>query len=515
MKRLLALLCALALLGSLTACAETAVDAPAESPEATPESTPISYVEPDQFTLGYSAADSLHPMQASDQSSMDVDTLVYEGLFRLDEQFEAQPVLAESAAVAADGLTWTITLRSDVFFSDGTTLTAGHAASSLLAAVQSARYSARLAAVADVQAVDDRTLTVTLSTPNGALPALLDIPIFLEREDDLPLGTGPYAFARNGEELYLRFNPAWWEGAAPPYETIALRGYSSREDRVNAFGSGEVSAVTCDFNASDALGYSGTYETHDYATTVMLYLGFNTAKGRLCASSPLRVAISRALDRDTMASVLMAGHGDGAALPVSPASPLYNASAAELLSFDPDGAAALLEEAGWTRNDDGLLTQWRSTLSLTLVVNRDNALKRAIAENVAQALEELGASVTVETLEWESYTAALAAGDFDLYIGEVKLTADFDFSALVAGELNYGAYAGETLLAALNRYRAASGASRTAEARTLYEAFAAEAPFAVLCFKRQSLLARWGMVGSLSPLQGQPFYGIKSWVALS
>lgn len=491
------------------------MQAPPVEPQPTPSPapTPTPYEEPRPFTLGYASGSPLHPLQAGDQSNLDVDSLVYEGLFRLDERFEPQGVLAESAEPGPDGLTWTVRLRADAVFSDGSAVTARQACACLLAAKQSALYAQRLAHVTAVTA-GEGVLTVTLDRPNGALAALLDAPIFLEREEGLPLGTGPYAFSQDGESLSLRFNPAWWQGAEPPFESIPLRAYVSPEERAAAFGIGEISAVTCDFNAAQALGYSGTYETHDYATVSMLYLGFNADRDRPCADALVRRAVSRALDRSYAVTTLLAGHAVPAALPVHPDSPLYHAQSAGQLGYDLDAASALLEQAGWTRNDEGRLVQGRRSLSLTLCVNRDNTVRRSVAAAVAKSLEGLGVEVTVQALDWEKYTAALVNGDFDLYLGEVKLTADFDFSELTAGALNFGAFRDEALKLAQDAFRASRGAARGTSGAALYTAFAGAAPFAPICFKNNSLLARWGMVRNLAPLQGAPFAGIGDWVFL-
>lgn len=512
-RRLAAL--ALALCLCLAGCAaEESAPTPslASTPAPSPAAASTPYVEPAGLSLGYSAAGSLHPMEAADQGSLDVDSLVYEGLFQPDESFEPQPVLAASAEADETGRVWTVTVRSGVFFSDGTTLTARHVADSLQAAGSSPRYAARLSGIAGVQASDERTVIITLSGPNGALPALLDVPVFLEREDGLPLGTGPYAFAQGEEHLSLRSNPAWWQGREPAFSEVSLVPFSSLEERASAFGSGEVTVVTTDYNAAGAPSWSGTYETHDYPTSVMLYVGYNTAWDKPCHDVLVRRALSMAFDRGKIVTTLMAGHAQEAALPVSPASPLYDAQAASALRRDDAGAAALLEEAGWKRNDDGILVQRRKTLALTLAVNRDSAVKQSIAEDLSKSLEGLGISVTVSALDWESYNAALTNGEFDLYLGEVRLRADFDFSPLVgSGALSYGKYWGEELTAALDGFRASSGAARGDAARALYAVFAQEVPFAPLCFKTYSLLPRWGMAGSYAPLQDHPFNGIENW----
>lgn len=76
------------------------------------------------------------------------------------------------------------------------------------------------------------------------------------------------------------------------------------------------------------------------------------------------------------------------------------------------------------------------------MVNTDNSFKLAVAEYLAGQLSDLGVSVDLKKLTWDDYLAALESGNFDLYLGEVTLTADFNLSPLLgrAGTLNYGGY---------------------------------------------------------------------------
>lgn len=507
--RLAALLLALAF--GLTACGDTEEVAPSDTADVSPLPAPTVSAAPEaaQFAMGYAPGSSLDPLAATDQSDLDVASLVYEGLYRLDSAFEAQPVLAQSSSVSADGLTWTITVRGDAAFSSGEALTAQHVASSLQRARTSPAYAARLAGVASVQAAEG-AVVIGLTAPNGDLPALLDVPVVLDTGADYPLGTGPYVIDGDGESLWLAANPNWWQGRTPPYDLIPLHPCSSPEEWVTAFDGGQVTALTTDFGAANALGYSGTYETHDFATTAMLFVGFRTSGG-VCASAQVRTAISRAFDREGLVSSLLSGHGTAASLPVHPASAQYSQSVAGGLDYDMDSAASLLEEAGYALGEDGVRRRGNTALSLRLVVDRDSTVKTAVAGQLAQALRALGAEVTVEELGWTDYTAALAAGRFDLYLGEVKLTGDFDCTALVSGALNYGGYADAQVAQLLSAWRAAAGQARTAAAQALWEALAADLPFAPLCFKNQSLLVRWGMVENLAPVQGSPFAGVEDW----
>lgn len=503
MRRGTALLLAGAL--ALTLCACGGGNLP-EDPEPTesPSQTPT---QARMFSLGYDPNAGLNPITGDSQVNQMLSTLVFQGLYELDGQFQPQPVLAQSAQSDESGLVWTVTVAEDRSFSDDTRLTASHVAASLNQARNSTLFGSRLKQISSVRAVEN-AVVITLSAPNGALPALLDIPVVLEGEDGLPLGTGRYCFARKGDGLSLEANP-YYDGALP-YETIGLYPVTGTDARITSFDSGAVSAVITDVSSAYALGYSCDYESRDYATPQLLYVGFRAAGGP-CASSVVRCALSRAFDRDEIVKILLAGHADKAALPVSPLHVEYDSDTAAELDFDPAAAAELLSQAGYIKGEDGLLYSGRTALTLTLLVNSDNPRKTAIAEFLAASLTELGVAVTVSKLPWKDYLAALNAGQFDLYLGEVRLTGDFDVTELLTGSLNYGGYVSEELTAALTARREASGAARLQAAKELWAVFAREVPAAPLCFTRGSLLIRWGVAEGLSPTWGDPFHDMENW----
>lgn len=515
MRRRLSLLLAVCLGLSLLGCNQ---EAPAPQPsDSPPTPTPTQTVENVQFSLGYDPSASLHPITGESQVNQDLTGLVYQGLYELDNEFVPQPVLAASGTPGEDGYSWTFSLRPGVLFSDGTPLTAQHAAASLNTARTSGPYAARLSGLTGATAADDATLVVYLSAPNGNLPALLDVPIVLEQEEawTAPLGTGCYQYEAAGERLYLQPNPCHAGASALPYATIPLTAVSGANERIAAFDSGSITAVTTEFSNPYALGYSSSYETCGYPTTSLLYVGFK-ASGGVCQTAAVRQAFSRAFNREALVQVQLSGHGDPACLPISPLCGDYDEEASAALSYDLEQAAALLAQAGYERNgEDNLLYRRNAPLAVTLLVDSDNESRQTAAEALAQSLAGLGVSVTLSTLPWSDYTAALAAGQFDLYIGEVRLTGDFDPSPLLTGALNYGGYENWTLTQALGTWKAAQGQARTQAAQALWAQFAQDAPIAPLCFKRGALLVRWGMVSGLQPTRANPFYRMEEWTTAS
>ncbi len=485
--------------------------APEPTPSVAPTPTPAPSAEPARFGLGYDPAASLHPITGDSQVNQELTGLVYQCLYHLDNSFAPRPGLAASGVPSEDGFVWTFTIAPGAQFSDGTPVTALHAAASLNAARTAPLYAGRLSGLTSASAVDEQTLVVGLSAPNGNLPALLDIPVVLEQEEGPPLGSGYYRYESSNGRWYLQANPFHPAAAALPYTAIPLTEVSAAAERIAAFDSGDITAVTTDFSSPYALGYSGSYEAWDYPTTSLLYVGFRSAGGP-CRSPLVRRAFARAFDREGLAAVQLSGHGDPTELPISPLCGDWDGDAAALLGFDLEQAAALLDEAGYpVSEEDGLRYHRREALAVTLLVNSDNDARQAVAGQLAEALAGLGVTVTVQRLPWENYTAALSAGQFDLYIGETRLTGDFDPSTLLAGALNYGGYENWELTQALAAWKAAHGEARAQAGEALWALFAQDAPIAPLCFKRGSLLVRWGLASNLTPTRANPYYRMEEW----
>lgn len=497
-QRLLCLLSAVLLL--LSACG---ADGSAGSGSQSDTSAPaLSRQEPvtTPFTLAAYPNYSFHPALAANRANLTLAPLLYEPLFQLDASFQAQPVLCQSYTASGDGLTWTFTLRSGVTFSDGTPLTGQTVADALnTARGAESRYASRLSGVTGVEASGENTVTITLSRPNGNLPLLLDIPIALGT-GDRPAGTGPYVFSQQGDSLSLTARSGWWQDKSLPCTEIPLRAVSRSDDLIFAFSSGDVSLVDVDLMGTNAMGYSGSYETWDYATTDLIYLGFNTQSG-LCRSAGVRTALTRGIDRDAVAQTVYASHAVSTALPVHPASPLYDQTLAGVLSYAPEALVSQLEDLGVLGRE------------LVLLVNRENTAKLSAAQLIAGQLESAGMEITVNALDFEDYTAALAQGDFDLYLGEVVLTADFDLTALLSsgGALNYGRWQDAQGDSLLSSFVQASGEARTAAARALFEYLNQQAPIAPVCFKNGSVLTQWGRLSGLSSVRGNVFAGLENW----
>ena len=190
-----------------------------------PEPEPLT-----ALTLPYVSGETLDPVTATDTVQQTVGALLYEGLFALDQQFQPQPVLADSWEYDSQRLVWTIRIRADALFSDGSAVTAQDVAATLERARTSARYAQRLEDVTGVAARNGAVM-IWLSRPLSTLPCRLDIPVVKSGTESraVPVGSGPYVFAQDDGGAYLTASTLWWQDAAVPLTEIRLQHCKDRD----------------------------------------------------------------------------------------------------------------------------------------------------------------------------------------------------------------------------------------------------------------------------------------------
>ena len=506
-RRFFALLCALMLALTLTGCWSADVEpddggnfweepSGGQTDSADTAATPIT-----AFTLPYLQDVSFDPVTCPDGMQQTVGALLYEALFALDESFVPQPVLCSRYEHNDAYTSYTFYLREGVCFSDGSALTAADVLATLRRAAESARYSARFAAVASMR-VSSGALTVTLSRADSAFPALLDIPIVKSgsEKDTVPLGTGPYLFVTDSGGAHLQRSGEWWSSASVPLARIELRAVKDTDTASYLFSSREVHLLAADLTGGTGELRSADTLLTDYPSTAMVFLGFNTRRAPLSDAS-LRSAIADSIDRATVVSGYLAGHADAARFPISPRSAVYPAALENTLAAPALSSA--LEAVGVTAE---------RPRTLTLLVHEGDSFKVSIADYLSRTLTQGALTVTVRALPWADYLTALESGIYDLYLGEVRLTADWDISALVrsGGALNYGGYADEQCDALLDAFLA-SETEQTAAA--LCRHLGQNAPIAPIAFKSLSVLTPERLIDGLNPTVSSPFYGIEGWAA--
>ncbi|MBC8536081.1 ABC transporter substrate-binding protein [Feifania hominis] len=503
MRRFSAVLICAALLAALfCGCAQESEPtiAPVDPGTVTEPTEPDAQPFAGSVTLCRVADGDLNPLTTKSRINFALAGLIYEGLYALDENFEPVPVLAQSAS--AEGNVWRITLRGDVLFHDGTPLTAQHVAQTLNAARADAtgNYYSRLREVQSVTAQDAETVLITLSRPNSLFLSLLNIPIVKDPVSEPLIGTG--AFAYDGGDT-SRLLPA--AGTQTAVREVILRDVSSDEQVVELFESGEVDFVSMDQDDGGKLVIHGTQNAVSYDSTRLFYLGVNVGKNRALAQPLLRLAVSAAADRSAMIDAIIDKAGSATVSALHPSWYLLDGA---VEGYELRSAAELLDEAGFEQSDEaGLRLRDGKPLQLTICVNQKSSEKTSAAKLLARDLKRVGIDAVVNALSESDYLTAVRRGDFDLYVGEIKLLPDMDLSALIGsgGALNYGGFSDVAVDEALAALKAqASPESAQALAALLSE----KMPVIPLYFGNDMLLSSGNFASSPTPRPGDPYYGL-------
>ncbi|MGH7372262.1 MAG: ABC transporter substrate-binding protein, partial [Candidatus Methylomirabilales bacterium] len=186
----------------------------------------------------------------------------------------------------------------------------------------------------------------------------------------------------------------------------------------------------------------------------------------------------------------------------------------EPLPHNPEGALALLAEAGWRRNAEGWLEKNGQPLAFTLITNSGNEVRKAVMVVAQNAWRRLGIKVETLTMEWAVFiNERVDKGDFDaLILGwSMGLDADiyqiFHSSQTSHFQLNFVGYANPEADALMVRIRQEYNHERqVAMARRLHRLIAADQPYTFLFVGKGLTLLDRKLVRMVEGADGTPPY---------
>lgn len=462
------------------------------------EDAPVNPVEQEpavqELALIYYAEKSLNPFEATDYTNRTLFSLIYQSLFFVDREYNAVPVLCKSYSVSPDLCSYNFVIEEKATYSDGTPVTAADVANSLLTAWDSSYYSGRFTHFRSVVLEKDGTVTVNLTTPYENLPLLLDIPVVKveQLEAERPLGSGPYYYDDQAATLRLRRVKNWWcdvelAATASVIELQEAQSNPQIRDQFQFFG---LSLVCADPGSDSYADYRCDFELWDCENGMFLYLACNEDSEAM-KNKELRAALTYAIDRETIASEFYRGFGLPTTLPASPRFPYYQESLAEKYAYDPLKFADAVSASGVYNYE------------VVFLVNSDDSLRARAARAIADMLAECGLTVTMKELPTKDYQQALKMKEYDIYLGQTKLSPNMDLSHFfsASGKLNYGA------LDDANAYMLClSALENRGNYYTLYKTIMDEGLLCPILFRSYAVYATRGTITTLTPSRDCVFY---------
>lgn len=497
MKRIIAwLLCLNMLL--LPACSDP--DAPyiptgdalaGEDEPLTPQATAGSTAQ--ELVLAYYPNQSLNPYLCIDYTNRTVFSLLYQSLFATDRNYKTTPILCSRYTMTEDMRSYTFYVENATF-SDGTPISASDVLASYEAAKTSDYYKGRFSHISSISLSEDGGITFSLSTACENLPILLDIPIVKATEvaAETPLGTGPYYLEQASAGLRLRRRTDWWcqGNLQVSAAAIPLTPVDSVTGIRDAFEYGDVGLVCADPGSADYADYRSDYELWDCESGIFLYLGCNL-DSPIFSIPALRANLTHAIDRDGIVAEFYRNFAHSACLPASPNSPYYSNQLASNYSYDSAKFSQAVSEAGVTGQP------------LRLLVNKNDTLRLRVARKIGQMLSAAGFAVELLEQGTKDYQYTLSSREYDLYLGQTKLSATMDLSAFFSskGALRYGGLSDAAMNAMCMEALANKG-----NYLTLHKMVMDDGRICPILFRSYSVLATRGLLTGLTPSRDNVFF---------
>ena len=416
------------------------------------------------FTVQYgSNPETLDPALNSAIDGANTIITIFEPLLLINENNEVIGGQAESWEASEDGLTWTFTMRDGLKWSDGTDLNAKDFEYSFKRMVDpntAAPYAETCLGMIDgfeeaagfpdadgnptvdpnpealnVKASEDgKTLTIVLSYPcsyfdkMAAFAAMSPVQQATVEANGDSWCTSADTFVSNGpymitdwtpsERIVLTKNPNYvggWDSSKIVSDTITLLLLEDSSASFAAYNSGEAQLIK-DVPTDEIPSLTKAEDGGDFYVDTILgtyYVSLNLQRDAF-KDAKVRKALSLAIDRDYVANTIMQGTYTTADSIVGPgivdeSGYFHDNGNAPYISADYEAnlaeAKKLLEEAGYP-NGEGYPTIEYST--------NDAGYHVPLAEYLQQAWGDLGITLTINKMEWSSFTPARRAGEYDV-----------------------------------------------------------------------------------------------------
>ena len=376
---------------------------------------------------------------------------VGETLVHYTDSMELEPWLATDWT--NDGnCTWTVTLRDGVKFSSGRDMDGAAVKQCLDHLLEVHDRAPSDTKIVDIQA-DGQVLTITTSEPNPALMNYLGDPygciIDVDASDfdtGIVAGTGPYAVKElvTDDHLSLVPNTYYWDGT-PKIDELTIRTLSNGDTLSAALQAGDIDAAYGMAYEAYPNFENGGYQFSAIQTS-RAFFGCMNMTSPIIQDAAVRKAIAKGINKEGFVKTLLDGHG----VPANGAFPdgfsTFGGEHVKTETYDPEGAKAVLEEAGWVDSDgDGIREKGGVKLTIRWLTYPSRQELPLLAESVQASLKEIGMDVDINcTANRREFLADMTS--WDIYASALVTTPSgdpqyfFTTSCVPGMSYNFGAY---------------------------------------------------------------------------
>lgn len=364
----------------------------------------------------------LDPRLATEATSVKINHLIYNGLFKIDKNLQVVPDLVESYQF--EDLELRIKLKKNVFFHHEKELTSDDVIQTYKTIINPdfrSPYASSFQEIKSIKKINSHEILIKLKRPYAPLLTSLTMPILPSNSDTdkkyfKAIGTGPYRHFKSleGQKIVLKKNKNFF-GKKAKTETLIFRTVYEDTLRTLELIKGRLDIV------QNALPYpllpaieketqkSGSLKIMKEDGINFSYLGFNL-KDKFLGNKKVRQAIAHAIKRDEVIEYKLKNLAEKA---TSLLSPKHWAFENILLPYDynPKKAKKLLDEAGFPDPDkEGPLSRFKLVYKTS--TKRDRV---EMALLIANYLKQIGIDVEVKSYEWGTFFRDIRSSNFQLY----------------------------------------------------------------------------------------------------
>ena len=433
---------------TLSAAAAVVIGA-AATPWASAQS-PTAGDEKVTFTVGMTNdAITFNPMFMIETPEYSTADLMYDTFLGWEqEDFDTKANLASEWQQSEDGLTWTFTVRDDITWHDGQPLTAGDIAYTFnwILDQKVGNFIDYLPFTDEITAPDDTTLVWRTTIPTGAPvypPYIYIMPehVLSQYENKAEfrkwkgfpdaVGSGPFRMVewRRGDFWRLEANPDYWQGA-PHIDEFVFRVFQNEDAMIEALKQGEIDfAEDISANLFESIVGEPDIATNVGNPVSFAQMSFNqcTNQVQYCRETgfnhhpattdpAFRLAVEYAIDRDVLVDRVKLGYAEPGYTVI--VNPKWHHTPADPITYDPDEANRILDEAGYADTDgDGIReTPDGEPMELRFVVRTEAPETVDAGEFIVEWMRDIGVSLKTEAVNDSKLGDIWYANDYDLYI---------------------------------------------------------------------------------------------------
>lgn len=516
---------------ALAACGNT---------EATESSDSAASASKDTLYVGVTnAIGNLSPINASGVSTRWAQRFYFDTLLEMTKPLEFQPKLAESFETD-DNQNYTIKLNPDATWTDGTPITAEDVVFTLnlfanpetqtiglyLTPLEGINASGKLESgteIPNLVAVDEKTVTFKTKTPTDPnyVKEMIGTNILVQPKhvvENVPINelegsevfskpsvtSGPYKFVEYAQDSYLELaaNEDYYRGE-PEIPSVFIRIMSA----TNLATELQTGGVT--MNASGGIGEISISDTESIQNMEGLsvtiqpawtnqFMYYNNER----FDENIRLAMSHAVNRDTIVDNLLKGKGEVTNGPYTSASPYMNEEL-EPIAYDPEKAKEYVEKSDYDMSDP-----------IELMVPTGNKVREQSANLIEQDLEAVGFTVEQVTYDFPTTMDKARASEYDLYLAGIAVPVDPDMTSYFGsmGSSNYTLVNSPEIDALLEQGKAETDSAKRKEIYDQFQVVMQEqAPMLPLYSQSDTVVKNDSLDGGIGEYWAGSLYNVQEW----